>query len=542
MKNFIRRFSCLFSKFQEKEAAVIESGFKDTNRHRYFFRPSFSFNFVLNFTAFAVALCAVLRNLLCVDLSNDTWQYHLPFAARIWGIVPKQMFELPDFHENYYAGFPLLLEFLQGGAWALFHSVHAIGLVNIVLITSFFIFLRSYLDIPYRLAIISLFAVPMFQAHTACWYIDLPANLFASIFILMNFLLFTRPNFLNAKNIILMFAAAACAANTKFQMLPVTGLFYLAFMARTVCLKTGPLKEIRQKWKVGGLVVAAFLLLMPVIFLTETKNVLLHHHPIYPMNIKDPETLINIGIYVPQDLKDAPMPFKWFHSLFETRTTAGRWTIDASSETLDSPGFRLGGYFGVYVIFQLLVFAWICLKKRDRGTVVAAVIMATLTTLTSFLPQAHELRYYLYWVICLICFNAFFLHQRNATSPTSSVFFKGYEAVCWGVLVFVLILTGGKFIKPEYRSFRDIKNSIKQISSLQPFIRPGDSFCFYRHDWRGFFIASQFNPPKPYSVKAAFSLSECRDKDLILGVMNINGQEKNTLLRKVARDQYQVVL
>jgi len=504
----------------------------------------FSFDAVLKITAFAVAAGATLRNLFCLDLSNDTWEYHLPFAARLWGIVPKQMFELPDFHERCYNGFPLLLELLQGSVWSLFHNVHAVGLVNIVLIAGFIIFLRFYLSIPYCIAIISLFAVPMFQIHSTSWYIDLPANLFASVFVLMSFLLFTRPGFLNKKNIALMLAAATCATNTKFQTVPVVGLFLIASSARIIYLKTKTAPTNRAKWKIGGFVAVILLVLMPVIFFTEAKNVLLYHHPFYPMNTKDPEILMNIQVNIPPDLRNAPMPVKWFHSVFETRTKPGHWTLGADGGGPGSYDFRVGGYFGAYVVFQLLVFAWICFKKRRRETAVAFGFMATLTALTAFLPQANELRYYQYWIICLISFNAFFIYRLSAAGELKPAFQKSYAATCWAVLVFVLIATRGEFIKPEYRSFKDIMRNFQSKSWLRQFIQPGDNVCFYRHNWNSFFLASKFNPPKQYSIKAAFSPDECKGKDLIYGAISINGQTRKALARKMDRDRdrYQVIL
>jgi hypothetical protein len=56
----------------------------------------------------------------------DSWWYHLPFAARIWQIVPEDSYGFEDNMESQFQGFPLLAEFLQGGFWFTFYGQYKI--------------------------------------------------------------------------------------------------------------------------------------------------------------------------------------------------------------------------------------------------------------------------------------------------------------------------------------------------------------------------------------------------------------------------------
>ena len=76
----------------------------------------------------------------------------------------------------------------------------------------------------------------------------------------------------------------------------------------------------------------------------------------------------------------------------------------------------MGGYFFVYVIFSLLLFATLVRRNRARQGRVAGGFFVLLSVLTSVMPQSHELRYYMYWIIVLITLNFYLLvHARGDT-------------------------------------------------------------------------------------------------------------------------------
>lgn len=99
---------------------------------------------LLNSAAIIVILSMFFKSLIDVDRSYDSWWYHLPFAARIWGIVPVTSYAFQDFLEARYHGFPLLAQFLQGFFWVVFQRVQAANLVSFLSLIIYFCFLKFY--------------------------------------------------------------------------------------------------------------------------------------------------------------------------------------------------------------------------------------------------------------------------------------------------------------------------------------------------------------------------------------------------------------
>ncbi|MEY4517490.1 MAG: hypothetical protein RLZZ499_89, partial [Cyanobacteriota bacterium] len=73
---------------------------------------------VLAVSAVVLIVAIFLKAVLDVDNNYDPGWYHLPFAGRIWGILPKSMFIGDEkWFEPRFDGFPLLAHFLQGFFW-----------------------------------------------------------------------------------------------------------------------------------------------------------------------------------------------------------------------------------------------------------------------------------------------------------------------------------------------------------------------------------------------------------------------------------------
>mgnify|MGYP003502590501 FL=1 len=47
---------------------------------------------ILSFIAIIICVAIFLKAIIDVDTNYDVGWYHLPFAARIWGIIPKSSF------------------------------------------------------------------------------------------------------------------------------------------------------------------------------------------------------------------------------------------------------------------------------------------------------------------------------------------------------------------------------------------------------------------------------------------------------------------
>ncbi|MGD1920486.1 MAG: hypothetical protein ACFCAD_17330 [Pleurocapsa sp.] len=137
--------------------------------------------------AFFITISIFIKGWIDVDGTYDAWGYHLPFAARIWGIVPGEQF----IHmEERFRCFPLLGQFFQGFLWLITQRVQRANLVGFGSLILYGYFLKTYFKVPYYLTAIALLGVPLIQAHAVNCYVDLLANIFLAMSIMMAYVLF----------------------------------------------------------------------------------------------------------------------------------------------------------------------------------------------------------------------------------------------------------------------------------------------------------------------------------------------------------------
>ena len=115
----------------------------------------------LGVLAAAIAVGTLLKAWLDVSTTWDVWYYHLPFAARIWGIVPGDAYAFNAQNQHRYDGFPLLAELVQGLLWAIFRRPEAANLLAFGSLAAYAVFLKRAFRIPLRMATIALMAVPL---------------------------------------------------------------------------------------------------------------------------------------------------------------------------------------------------------------------------------------------------------------------------------------------------------------------------------------------------------------------------------------------
>ena len=170
--------------------------------------------------ALATLALWLVRAIVRVDQSWDTWMYHLPFGARLWGVVPETAFGMPGYLEDRYDGVPLLGEWVQGLLlWATGRPETA-SLPALASLLLFLAFLRRHLGVPWHLALVGLAAIPLVHVHATSGYVDLPSNLAFSVLVLGTWLLYVRPGYATRQHLALLGLAAALAGNIKFQLVP----------------------------------------------------------------------------------------------------------------------------------------------------------------------------------------------------------------------------------------------------------------------------------------------------------------------------------
>ena len=449
--------------------------------------------------AAAVALGTFLKAILDVSTTWDVWYYHLPFAARIWGIVPDDVYALSAQNQHRYDGFPLLAELLQGLLWVVLRRPEAANLLAFGSLAAYVVFLKRAFRVPLRMAVLALMAVPLVQMHASACYIDLPANVAASILVMEAYRLHARGGPASLRATIGICAAAAVAANMRFQLTPLVLVVLVFVVAREV-------RSVDRRRAARILAVACVAL--PIVFAAPIKNVVRHHNPIYPMKMELAGQTLPYAedAYsdAPPYLENAPQAQRWVYSLLEARirpmTDTSRWTLDQWMPP-STGGNRMGGAFGAYVILNLGVLGWLAYKDRSRQARVAMAMFALLTAMTAVMPQSHELRYYLYWMMVLVSLNLVLVGRRPAGEA------RAFGIACASALLLVLAVTRAWYVYPSRYSFTTLVQN-KVNPSLVGQIRDGEHVCFYAQPWT-FLYASTFHANRTYVVREGESASEC---------------------------------
>ncbi|MFB2974805.1 hypothetical protein [Microseira sp. BLCC-F43] len=477
-----------------------------------FNKKIFNVKTLLNLVAIIVTVSMFLKSVIDVDRSYDSWWYHLPFAARIWGIVPAISYAFQDFVEARYDGFPLLAQFLQGLFWVVFQRVQAANLVSFLSLIIYICFLKYYFKVPLYLSAIALLAVPMIQIHATSCYVDLPANVCLSILILMTYLIYTQRGFLTKRNLFVIFLAATGTANIKMQLIPVV-LLILCFVGfKLIWLGFKEIKARRMPSKSLLTIVPAIFLAALLIFATPMKNIVFYGNPFYPLRIEIMGIVLNHKELLYQDspdyLKNASRPQRWVYSVLEINSAP--WSIDQGSKNPSQ--HRMGGFFGAYVIFNILLFSYICYRYRSRETLVAAILVIIMSLVAAFIPQSHELRYYMFWMISLVSLNLYLVcHLERSPKNLKWLDTKNLGIICVLFLTLVIFqIRKPSAVKPSFYTFE--KHLERHVDfKLVNKISPAEEVCIISITPNDFLYASKFHPQLnySYSVKATDSESEC---------------------------------
>ncbi|HEX4512113.1 MAG TPA: hypothetical protein VH054_01210, partial [Polyangiaceae bacterium] len=216
----------------------------------------------------AVTAWAVLAGILAaalhdVSLAWDVWYYHLPFAARIAGIVPADQFAYDPMNQARFDGFPLLGETLQGLSWRITGRPESANLVAFSAVPLFAWFMKKKMGVPLHATLLALLAIPLVMIHATSCYVDLPANACAAALVLLAIRAWVDENAPDTKTLALALILGAVAANMKALMHPMVLVALCAIVWRA-----------RAWW-----MLACF----PIVFFTPLKNLVLHHNPYYPV-------------------------------------------------------------------------------------------------------------------------------------------------------------------------------------------------------------------------------------------------------------------
>ena len=491
---------------------------------------------VLISIATIVTVSIFLKAIIDADTNYDTLWYHLPFAARIWGIIPEEAFTPESIVRYRFDGFPLLAQFLQGFFWRITGRVQTTNLVGFFSLIIYFVFLKTYFRVPLYLSAIAIFAIPAVLTHAAVSLVDLPGNVGVSILVMMTYVFFKQKQLPTKQELIIAFLGAFTAANIKPQLQPLVFLIVCIVGMRLIWLyfrqvETAP----KQLLKILLIAILAAVL----IFATPVKNIALYGNPFYPIKIEIAGIVLNHEL-TPETYKESNRPQKWLQSILEINTPA--WSVDQWNQNNPQYLDRGGGFFGAYVIFNLLLLVGLAIKEllhnkqlppveRSIDARIALIIVGMMSLFIANFPQSHELRYFMFWMIFLVSLNLYLISCPQTSENRWRWLSPQYIGLVYLLfLIIVLIKIDSFYIRPVlYRldQFMSVAVKPELLGQIQPnervciisknaLVNPEEvPFAAMQHV---FLYSSYFHPELDYSysIQAVVNPKDCgKDRKII---------------------------
>lgn len=488
---------------------------------------------ILSVAALILVTAIFLKAVLDIDNNYDPGWYHLPFAGRIWGILPREMFIGDEkWFEPRFDGFPLLAHFLQGFCWKITGRIQSTNLVSFLSIIGYLFFLRTYFKVPLYLSAIALFSIPLVLSHATTSFVDLLGNVGTSILVMMTYRCYKNPQLPRLNELIVMVIGAAIAVNTKTQLQPLALVILLVLGIRLAWLYWQQ-KPVIQPLKI----ILGILLAMTLIFATPLKNTVLYQNPLYPIKVQVAGIVLNHKLN-PEAFEEGNRQQNWITSVLEINApqfwTPDQWSTDVNRN-------RRGGFFGAYVVFNLVLLSLFALREmivnrnhqdpsNQHDARVAWLTAIAMSLVPLNFPQSHELRYFMYWMICLVSLNLDLISLPKTQQLCGKWLQPKYLGLVYTIfLTIVLVRVGKYYAKPSLITLdKYLAAGVKTEFVNQ--IQPNEQVCLIsRHIGEdthtapiaalkyAFLYSSYFHPELDfdYSIQAALNPEACGDRAMI---------------------------
>jgi hypothetical protein len=119
------------------------------------------------------------------------------------------------------------------------------------------------------------------------------------------------------------------------------------------------------------------------------------------------------------------------------------------------------------------------------------------------MPQSHELRYYLSWMIVLVALNLWLASRAEARGPGA----REVGIVAAAALAIVIASTRGAYVLPLGSTFEALVRAKVDPEAIAG-LRDGERVCVRREPWNMAF-AAVFHPPRRYVVVEAEEPADC---------------------------------
>ena len=489
---------------------------------------------ILSAIAIIVTASIFLKAVIDIDPNYDVWWYHVPFAARIWHIVPKEMFIGDEkWFEPRFNGFPLLAHFFQGFFWKITGRIQATNLVNFLSILGYFFWLKIYFKVPFYLSAIALFSIPLVITHASTSFVDLFGNVGVSILVMMTYRFYLKRQLPSATELLIVFLGAIIAANTKTQLQPLVFVILVFAGSRLAWLYW--LRKPSTKQLLKTLLTA--LLATVIIFATPVKNTILYRNPFYPIKVEVAGIVLNHKL-TPEAYESGNRPQNWLESILEINSTL-YWTADQWSP--EPERIHRGGFFGAYVVFNVLLLLGLSIHELIHGQQLieagesfdACIALATVliaSIIPANFPQSHELRYFMFWMITLVSLNLYLLSSNRTNQQLWRYLQPKYIGLVYLIfLTIVLSKVSSFYARPVFDGLEQhLTSAVKPelLSQIEPEarvclkIKPGlanRKKVPIESQENAFLYSSYFHPELnyDYSVRAALDTASCGDRTII---------------------------
>jgi dolichol-phosphate mannosyltransferase len=338
-----------------------------------------------------------IRAAVRLELRWDTFLYHVPFAAFRGGLnIPYQQ---EEWLQALYRGFPPLPHLVQGLLWRLTGSMNATGVINALALGGLLLYGQRTLRAPFWLVALIALTAPLVVIHSAVSYVDLFGNAFLAAGACSCLYVFLFPSRARRGMLVGGLLALVGAAWSKYQLVAVVALLLPIFTLIALRLP----RSVGLTRRNVALLCAGMTLLAAAPYL---ENLISHGNPFWPIRLPlvgdlfpyTKDAISEGANQRPPTLMHLSQFSLFFHSLFEidhptSYPNRARWIIDQGNAWL---AFRMGGYWGVAAaVYLCTASAMLVACCRKRGLVAALGMLAVLG-FVAFLPQSHELRYYLF--------------------------------------------------------------------------------------------------------------------------------------------------
>jgi hypothetical protein len=155
-------------------------------------------------------------------------------------------------------------------------------------------------------------------------------------------------------------------------------------------------------------------------------------------------------------------------------------------------------------VVNVALLAWRVVRDPSREARAAGAGFAALTAVVSVMPQSHELRYYLCWMLVLVALNLWLACRPETNVPIRG---RGLGVIALVALAIVATVTRFAYVLPSGSTFDALVRAKVDEHALAG-VRDGERVCVRQEPWNMLW-ASPFHPPRRYVVVEAEEEADC---------------------------------